>query len=147
MADSITVETYKMKTIADTGYHTWLNFWLNMDMMNNQTKVASYRDVEGNLAEIALPFSEQTLELLVREEFTIILEHLSFVRFEDFERTTTIVRGKTVEPIDLVVRATDGSVYLRQYYIDVNAFNKLKALFATPANYKTWIESSMPWSL
>jgi hypothetical protein len=144
MSDSISTDTYKIQCIAETGYHTWLNFWLNMDMMHTKTNVASYQNTNGKLAEIELPFSEELLKLLVREEFTIVLEHLSCASFEDFEKTTTISPDKVIDPINLIVRAADGSVYLRQYLIGRTALIKLKALFAIPAKYTTWTESTMP---
>src|ERR1700753_1373125 len=121
MSNSIAIQTYKVSSIADTGYKTWLDFWLNTDTVNSSTNVASFQDADGKLKDIQLPFNERILELLVREEFTMILEHLSVREFEDFEKISSTGSGVTIEPVNLIVRSIDGSVYFRQYYINALA--------------------------
>ncbi|HEX3933275.1 MAG TPA: hypothetical protein VHW43_01260 [Puia sp.] len=144
MSNSISVNTYKINLIEDTGYKTWLDFWLNTDTVLAATNVAAYQNAKGNLEEIQLPFNERILELLVREEFSMILEHLSCKNFDEFEKLTGGGSTFVIQPIELIVRTVDGSVYFRQYMINALAYKKLKALFSTPLKYTVWQERTKP---
>ena len=141
MSNSILIDTYRIDVIKDSGYRTWLDFWLNMDAISAGTNVATYNNAKGESEQLALPFDEPTLEMLVSEEFRMILEHLSCKDFGEFENLAVGIDGpKPVIPVNLVVRAVDGSVYFRQYTFNLAAFRKLKRLYASGARYLVWHE-------
>jgi hypothetical protein len=142
MLNSLQVTEYKADLLRGTGYESWLNFFLNYERYNPSEGKFVYicRTTEGNLAPLELPFNMVLLENLVMEEFKMILEHLSCTTFEDFDQLVkrrNAFYDETTEPINLIVRTVDGTVYLRRYMISELSLNKLQRLYEKDPQYKS----------
>src|SRR5579872_2248013 len=127
MSNSLRVNSFTTDLLKDTGHHTWLNFWLNQERYSAVNEKYMYMYVRNDKYEpLELPFPMGILEILVTEEFKMILEHLGCKTFDDFDKLVKRRSGffkETTEPVNLVVRAVDGSVYLRQYLISEYSIN------------------------
>lgn len=141
MSNSIAIATYDIDLIEDTEYSTWIDFWLNQETWSPELNKRTVRTARGELVEIELPFDDILLESLVMEEFTMVLEHLGCGTFEEFQRIIQYKPGADhVKSVQLVVRALDGSVYLREYMFNVIALERLSGLCAKHLRYRVWSE-------
>ena len=142
MTNSIVIEKVTIDAIKETGFHTWLNFWLNVQAHGPAR--FEYIDTDGNRAELSgAPFSLRNLELLVIEEFKMILEHLSCKKYSDFEK---LMEGKsgsagTRQPLEVYARTKENYIILRTYYFDEAALLRLGALFKNESAHLTWDEN------
>ena len=141
MSNSIRIATYRIDLIKETGYNTWIDFWLNEEAYSPELNRRKVRTPKGELAEVNLPFSGAMLETLVMEEFSMILEHLGCGGFEEFQVLIKYKPGvDPVEAISLVVRGVDGSVYLRDYLFTEAALLRLSRLCSKNLTYRVWSE-------
>ena len=141
MSNSIAIATFDIDLIEDTDYNTWIDFWLNEEAFSPADNRWTVRTARGELVEVELPFNRALLEMLVMEEFTMVLEHLGCGTFEEF-RALLKPTPETdhVEAVNLVVRGLDGSVYLRAYLFNALALEKLAELCAKNLVYRVWSE-------
>jgi len=148
MSNSLSINSFKTDLLNDTGYGTWLNFYLNQERYA-ATEEGQHRygyRQNDKYRSVDLPFPMTILESLVAEEFKMILEHLSCKTFDEFNRLVTrrtAFYEETTEPVNLVVRALDGSVYLRQYRVSEYSLQKLKTLSEKAHNYRSHQESAL----
>jgi hypothetical protein len=144
MSNSISIATFDIDLIEETDHSTWIDFWLNEEGYAPETNRRTVRTPKDELVEVELPFGEAVLEMLVMEEFTMIMEHLGCGTFEDFKAIIKYKPGTDeAETTQLVVRALDGSVYLREYIFSVAAVEKLSKLCAKHLTYRVWSEKAV----
>jgi hypothetical protein len=144
MSNSLRVNSFKTDLLKETGYESWLNFWLNQERYIVDDEKYTYGHLKNDKYEwIHLPFSITILEWLVVEEFKTILEHLGCKTFDDFDQLVKRRGGfydDITEPVNLIFRAVNGSIYLRQYVISVHSLNKLKLLSEKGHKYRSYQE-------
>jgi hypothetical protein len=143
MSNSIVIATFDIDLIEDTDYDTWIDFWLNEESYSPELNRRAVRNSKGDLVEVELPFSGAHLEMLVMEEFAMILEHLGCGTFEEFGSLIKYSPGtEHAEAVNLVVRGLDGSVYLRKYLFNAVALEKLARLCAKKLTYRVWSQKA-----
>jgi len=141
MSNSIAIATFDIDLIEDTDYNTWIDFWLNEESHSPELNRWTVRTKKGELVEVELPFNRELLEMLVMEEFTMVLEHLGCGTFEEFRSLLKYIPGNDhAEAVNLVVRGLDGTVYLRTYLFNAVALEKLARLAAKNLVYRVWSE-------
>jgi hypothetical protein len=139
MTNEIKIEEIATSVLHGTGYSTWLDFGTNLVRVSTEDNQYVYNPPgNGKIQDIRLPFGRKILDILMKEELTLLLGKLGYANFFEFEkslrRANPIV--ETFDPVEIFVKINKSSIILRRYVFTEDSIAYLRDLSSKQLKYR-----------